>query len=131
MAHIGAPFSPPKGGGVGYRSPPQSPQGGEEWVIGAPRSPPKGGKSGFLALMGLIGLISLMGLIGLISLLRKLLRGRGWVFFALPSLGEGLGVGVFLLSPPLGRGWGWVLFALGVGLRQCFRIVKAAFGIAP
>ena len=72
-----------------------------------------------------------MGLIGLISLLRKLLRGRGWVFFALPSLGEGLGVGVFLLSPPLGRGWGWVLFALGVGLRQCFRIVKAAFGIAP
>ena len=54
------------------------------------------------ALMGLIWLIGLMGLIGLISLMRKLLRG-----------------------------WGWVLFALGVGRRQCFRIVKAAFGIAP
>ena len=40
-----------------------------------------------LALMGLIWLIGLMGLIGLISLMRKLLRGWGWVLFALGWVG--------------------------------------------
>ena len=73
-------------------------------MLEPPRSPPEGGRSGLLALMGLIGLIGLMGLIGLIGLMRKLFRSPlpwggvgGGCFFVLPSLGEGLGVGVFLL----------------------------------
>ena len=34
--------------------------------------------------------------------------GRGWggYCFRLPSLGEGLGVGIALGSPPLGKGYG-------------------------
>ena len=33
--------------------------------------------------------------------------GAGGLSFWLLSLGEGLGVGFPLGSPPLGRGWGW------------------------